>query len=101
VVDGHEATLQSRDGKGFHRRLTPDVERVEVVVLVGDGLGDALAGRGVCLVSGVDREVAGQSEDVARAVEVVEVDVRDDGGVGDGQPLAEKLVAKIGAQVDQ
>ena len=74
---------------------------VEIVEAAGDGLGDALSRLGVRLVGGVHRERGEQTVGVPEAVEVVEVDVGDEGRVGEVDVAFEELGAKVRAGVDQ
>ena len=73
----------------------------EVVVLVADRLGDALVGGGVGLRRRVDREPVDQPIRVAEPVEVVEVDMRHDAGVGQLDVVSEELAPEVGAEVDE
>ena len=101
VFDGHQRHREATDLERLEGGVAVDRDLVEVVVPVGHALGDALAGLRVGLVRGVHGQVREHPEGVAEAVDVVEVDVGDQGGVGQGDVVREELVSEVRAAVDQ
>ncbi len=96
VGDGNQCELETAGLERRERRLRVNRHLVEVVVALVDARSDALTGDGVGFGGGVDRKPVDESVGVAQTVEVVEVDVGDDGLVGKRGVGGEELLAEIG-----
>ncbi len=103
MLNGDEFDLQSAGLERLERRLRTDADSLQVVVAVTHRRRHGAVSDGVDLVGGVHRRrTAGeQPVGVAQAVEMVEVDVGDHHGVGQGDVAGEKLPAQVGTRVDE